>query len=568
MEFVIGAILLIFTLSIIGYIIRKKYIKELNQIELRKVETMNRPVINELSKVKQLNITGQTEEKFEYWRLIWDDIVTEELPKIDDLLFDCEEYLDRFRFKKAKSVQIEMNHRLLEINKKIDQLLTEINELVGTEEQNRMENEELMEIYRIARKQLLAHRHTFGKAAAKIESKLDAFSSLFEQFEELRDQGNYIDAREVILKIHNDLHELVHKMDRIPILLSESQSILPSQLNEIEDGYKEMEQEGYLLDHLQIEKQITLLRKEIDRYQSLIELTEIEEVENSMVEVKENIDLLYDLLENEVESKHFIFKNSNATLEKIQSMKKENEQLREETEFVQQGYHLLENELDVPKRLEKEIAQMEKRYELLAQKIFDQRSAYSLLNIELKEIRQILEQLQKDQQSFTEFLQTLRKDEMEAREKMTLLKKKIIEASRLVTKSNVPGLPDYYISLMENAKGNIEEVNRCLNEKPLTMKSVQEHLEIAVDSVDNLYEKTIELIEQVLMAEKIIQYGNRYRSTNSYVSDRLNEAEAYFRNYEFRQALEQAATAIEKVDSKGLKKIEEMINDEITIKES
>jgi septation ring formation regulator len=68
----------------------------------------------------------------------------------------------------------------------------------------------------------------------------------------------------------------------------------------------------------------------------------------------------------------------------------------------------------------------------------------------------------------------------------------------------------------------------------------------------------METVENVHLAERLIQYGNRYRSRYPSVSKGLQEAEESFRKYEYRQALEQAATAIEKVEPGALKKIEDL----------
>ncbi len=79
-EILISAILIILILFVVGYIIRKKYYKEVDQLDSQKLELMNRPVAEEMAKVKQLNMTGETEEMFERWRSTWDDILTVRLP--------------------------------------------------------------------------------------------------------------------------------------------------------------------------------------------------------------------------------------------------------------------------------------------------------------------------------------------------------------------------------------------------------------------------------------------------------------------------------------------------------
>ncbi len=52
-ELVISAIVLIIILFVVGYFIRKKYYKEMDRLEARKEELMNRPVAEELAKLKQ-----------------------------------------------------------------------------------------------------------------------------------------------------------------------------------------------------------------------------------------------------------------------------------------------------------------------------------------------------------------------------------------------------------------------------------------------------------------------------------------------------------------------------------
>ncbi|MGG3989512.1 septation ring formation regulator EzrA [Bacillus smithii] len=560
MEFVIGTFILIIIMVIIGFIMKRKKYQAIDQLDKRKIEIMNRPVADELKKVKKLNMTGQTEDLFERWRQTWDEIITTELPAIDEKLIDAESCIDKYRFRKAQEIMRQIEESLDSAEEKIDNLLQELNELVGSEEKNRRDMEEIKEKYRSARKRLLAHRHTYGKTAPILEIKLDSLSSQFDQFEELTAEGNYLEARELVLNLKEEMADLLHKMERIPVLITECTSLLPSQLDELEEGYKEMEKQGYILNHLQLDKEIARIRKELDLYKDLIAKTEVQEVEDSLNETRENIDLLYELLEKEVKAKHDIIQNNNQTFELLQKLKKNNRKLKEETQIVQESYHLVDEQIDVPKKLDKELSLLEKRYEIVSSKIFAKQSAYSLLNDDLMEIRKSIESLQEEQERFAEFLGNLRKDELAARDKLEELRKMIHESHRKVAKSNVPGLPDSYKSLMEDASERINEVIQCLQMKPLNMNQVQDKLELAVETLEVLNQKTDELIEQVFLAEKVIQYGNRYRSQYPNVREKLIEAEKAFRNYEFSEALEQAAAAVEKVDPQFLKKLSNLLN--------
>ncbi|MEJ9210292.1 septation ring formation regulator EzrA [Bacillus smithii] len=560
MEFVIGTFILIIIMVTIGFLMKRKKYQVVDQLDKRKIEIMNRPVADELKKVKKLNMTGQTEELFERWRQTWDEIITTELPAIDEKLIDAESCIDKYRFRKAQEIMRQIEESLYGAEEKIDNLLQELNELVGSEEKNRRDMEEIKEKYRSARKRLLAHRHTYGKTAPILEIKLDSLSSQFDQFEELTAEGNYLEARELVLNLKEEMADLLHKMERIPVLIPECTSLLPSQLDELEEGYKEMEKQGYILNHLQLDKEIARIRKELDLYKDLIAKTEVQEVEDSLNETRENIDLLYELLEKEVKAKHDIIQNNNQTFELLQKLKKNNRKLKEETQLVQESYHLVDEQIDVPKKLDKELSLLEKRYEIVSSKIFAKQSAYSLLNDDLMEIRKSIESLQEEQERFAEFLGNLRKDELAARDKLEELRRMIHESHRKVAKSNVPGLPDSYKSLMEDASERINEVIQCLQMKPLNMNQVQDKLELAVEAVEVLNQKTDELIEQVFLAEKVIQYGNRYRSQYPNVREKLIEAEKAFRNYEFSEALEQAAAAVEKVDPQFLKKLSDLLN--------
>ncbi|TWE02680.1 septation ring formation regulator [Neobacillus bataviensis] len=555
MKYFIGSFILILALFVWGYLIKKKYFKEMDRLEAWKIDLFNRPILDEMSKVKQLNMTGQTEELFERWRNQWDDVVTVRLPDLEEMLFDAEEYIDRYRFRKAKEVQQAIDTKLQETETEIKNILDELHELVGSEEKNRVEIEELKEKYREAKKMLLAHRHSFGNAEKHLEFRLNEAAQHFQVFDEKTSLGNYLEAREVVLLIHSQLGKIKHHMNLIPQMLIECQSLLPNLLSDCLEGHREMIGQDYYLDHINVEQEITRLEEKLAGILILIESAEIDQAEEGVKEIKDRIDVLFDLLEQEVHAKHFVIKNEKAAYELLASAQKENKELSNEVFAVQQSYQLSDSDFETQRQLEKELSTVYKHYEILVEKLKMNDTAQTALSYELNSIKEQLDIIREGQQAFALKLQALRKDEIEAREKVKELTKKVGETIRIVKKNNVPGLPADYQFLFEDTNESIQNVRYQLEEKPLNVSALNQYLEVAVLTVDKLVTTTYELIENVTLAEKAIQYGNRYRSQYPSIAKGLADAEDAFRHYDYQEALEQVAASLEGIDPQALKKI-------------
>ncbi|MBT2684002.1 septation ring formation regulator EzrA [Bacillus sp. ISL-37] len=559
MEYIIGGIAILIILFLIGYFMKRKYYSEVDRYESWKIDIMNRPVLDEMSKVKQLNMTGQTEELFERWRQEWDELVTSKLPGIEDYLFDAEEYIDKYRFKKAKESLAVIDRKLTETEDKIKKILGELNELVGSEEKNREEIDGLKEQYRDNKKNLLSHRHSFGSAEASLEAMLENIQAKFIDFDEKTDNGNYLEARETVLSIQALLEQVSSKMESIPALLHDCQSVIPAQVSDLKDGVREMAAQGYVLDHLNAEKEVEEIGKELTEYRASLEKGDVEIADQGIQGLKERVEKLFDLLEAEVLAKQYITKTEHEAKETLVKAITESKTLKEETKHIQESYHLNDKELSAQTNVEQQLKGLLKRFELIDHRITENDTAQSLIKVELEEAKQQLDELVEEQKVLMEKLSALRKDEMAARDKVWDLSKKISELIRTVSKSNMPGLSQEYKYLLEDANESIKQVNEKLEEKPLDIPVVQQYLEIAVLTVEKLEASTEEIVETVMLAERVIQYGNRYRSRYPSVDRGLREAEEYFRNYDYRDALEQAATSIEEVEPGALKRIEQML---------
>ncbi|ANB62157.1 septation ring formation regulator EzrA [Anoxybacteroides amylolyticum] len=563
MEIAVTMLLLASGGMIYNYMYRKKMYREIDRLEAWKIAIMNRQVTEELSKVKQLNMTGETEQLFERWRQQWDDIVTVRLPEIEEKLFDVEEFIDKYRYSKAKAVLREIEQVLRKIEEDIQTILHELDELVGSEEQNRTEMEQLKTLYREAKKTLLAYRHTFGEAEENLARKLEEIHQGFQRFEEMTNDGNYLAAREAVFALKQQLTDVSSMLQEIPSLLTECQTAIPAQLSELVEGYQEMKEAGYILDHLHIEQEIAKQQEKLPQCLDMIRTLELEEAKQLLEEIKSDIDALYDLLEKEVLAYQYVKTEMGQLQEQLEQLGEEAKQTGAETLFVQQSYRLSTKDLEKYRNIEKQIQQLVKRFSFIQERALEERTAHSLIKEELESLAAQMQLLREEHEQFREMLQTLRKDELAARGKLREIRHQLSEAVRYVKKSRLPGLPETYKLQLDEAKELLTTVSLRLDEKPLNMEAVQQVLAAAAVLVERVSEQTISMVEQADLVEKVIQYGNRYRRRYPSVKEGLEEAEQLFRHYEYEQALEQAVATVEAVEPGAFERVRKLLQEEV-----
>jgi septation ring formation regulator len=560
--YIIIAVIILLAVVIAGFMFRKKHHAEIERLEQLKLQIQNKPILEELTKVKQLNMNGQTEEMFERWRNTWTEMMDVHIPKIDAALFDAEDAIERFQFKKATELESKVETKIRHCDEQLTDILVELDDLIGSDEKNRNEIDMLKDQYRQARKNLLAHQHSYGTAAGPLEKKLESFTPKFEEYEKLTQEGNYLKARETVIGLSAEGEHVFNLIDDIPPLLTDVHSKIPASINDLRNGQREMEEQSYYLGHLEMTQELDSMEEELNLLKEKIADLQIDETKVRTEKIKDKIDTFYELLELEVIAKHYVDQNISATgrdLEKITSQARDTS---DECAVVQQNYKIAETDAAIPKQCLKKLEALQKRFDLLQSRLQEDHAAYSTLQMELSNVRDELVEVDAKQAVFAESLKNLRIDENEARAKMEGLKRKLLETDRILHKSNTPGIPEEIDIRLEEAEENLFVAMQGLQEVPLNMALVDSYLEKAGNSIEEVNSKAKEMVENVLLIERIIQYGNRYRKTNPQLNAKLSDAEESFRQLRYSKALEEAATAVENFEPGSMKRIEVLAKEE------
>ncbi|WP_146548007.1 septation ring formation regulator EzrA [Rummeliibacillus suwonensis] len=556
MKYIIPTIIVLCVIIAIVFLFRRKHRNEIQRLDQKKLQIQNKPVLEELTKVKALNMNGQTEEMFERWRNKWTELMDVEMPKIDVLLFDAEEQVDQFHFGKATEIEKEIESRITEYDQEMVKILKELDELIGSEEKNRIEIEQLKEQYRSARKTLLAHQYSYGPAAEPLENRLEKFNPQFEEYDQLTASGNYLKAREIVVSLKEEGQTLFKLINEIPTLLTEIQHKIPSDIHEIRNGHQEMEEQSYFLVHLEILEKLNQIEENLVEFKQKIADLDIAPVQLRVVEIKDEIESFYDALEKEVIGRKYVDDHFTEIGDLLESAIEATEKTVEEAEVVQKSYRISPKEANVPVNCKQQLLSLRQRYELLTVEVQEEQSAYSSMEETLKELKLSIEQLFEEQEQFADRMKNLRIDENKARATLAKQKRLLHDTERMLHKANLPGIPEEMDARLEEAAEQIFVAVNSLQEIPLNMETVNKNLEIAEKCIEDVHNTAVEMLENVQLIERIIQYGNRYRNSNPAMHQQLLEAEDAFREMRYAKALEYAATAVEAAEPGAMKKIQ------------
>ncbi|WP_209122114.1 septation ring formation regulator EzrA [Alkalihalobacillus sp. BA299] len=536
---------------------RKSIYRQVDQLEDWKMNILTRPITDEIAKVKGLTMSGETEQKFETWRKEWDGIVDIVLPDIEEDLFDVEELANKYRFGKAKAKNKLIEERLTEVETQLKEMLDDIDVLVQSAEQNQTEIGDVKKLYQDMKKHFSNHRTSFGKAAILIEKKIEGIYEKFSSFEEATKSGNYIQAREVLVVISDEIKQETAVMEAIPKFLVQVQTNIPNDIKNLHFGIKEMQEAGFYLEHFNFEQAIETIKEKCEKLVVAIHELKLEKMEEKIAELQQQIDDIYDALETEAKAKQLVQTYMEQIADKFIQTDEKLEDLNEDVQLVQQSYRIAEEELKNHQQINKQLKDLTMQLSVIEDATINNTQSFTTVQKMVESFNSEYEQLEVALEESRIALDTLRKDELKAKETLKELKFRLLEGKRIVQKSNIPGLPSYINNELEEGEKRLLAAIEKLGEIPLDMSGVIRIVDAAAIAVNNVFTLIEETVEKSQLAEQLIQYGNRYRRRSEETNAQLSEAEMAFRSFYYDDAIELSLSAIKQYEPNVLDKFTE-----------
>lgn len=525
----------------------------------RKNEIETLPFDQNLAQLSKLNLKGETKTKYDAMKKDNVESTNKYLAPVEEKIHNAEALLDKFSFNASQCEIDDANELMDSYEQSYQQQLEDVNEIIALYKDNDELYDKCKIDYREMKRDVLANRHQFGEAASLLETEIEKFEPRLEQYEVLKADGNYVQAHNHIAALNEQMKQLRSYMEEIPELIRETQKELPGQFQDLKYGCRDLKVEGYDLDHVKVDSTLQSLKTELSFVEPLISRLELEEANDKLANINDKLDDMYDLIEHEVKAKNDVEETKDIITDNLFKAKDMNYTLQTEIEYVRENYYINESDAQSVRQFENEIQSLISVYDDILKEMSKSAVRYSEVQDNLQYLEDHVTVINDKQEKLQNHLIQLREDEAEAEDNLLRVQSKKEEVYRRLLASNLTSVPERFIIMKNEIDHEVRDVNEQFSERPIHVKQLKDKVSKIVIQMNTFEDEANDVLVNAVYAEKLIQYGNRYRKDYSNVDKSLNEAERLFKNNRYKRAIEIAEQALESVEPGVTKHIEEEV---------
>lgn len=537
-------------------IVNRKQLREIIELDdlITKIEKMN--LGTDIIKLDKMDLAGESLTTLTTWRKSYDQTTTKKIPEVQDLLEKAAEQNAHYQLFKAKK-NIKHAQEIMRPTyadaKNTKEVFTE---LLESNRENQIQLDDLNKSYQDMRKTVLADSFEYGSALDQIESELTTIENDFTEAKSLTAQGDQVEAKRILSKIKVAISAVKGKLPNIRKARHELDTVFQDQLQELSDSYKKMISSKFYITKIDVLAEIKKVRNQVDEARKLLQNLKIAELNAQIDQIKKEIANLYDVLTKEYKARPFIEENQDKIQRLLSHEQVESKKLVEKLRHIDESYELTHGELAESRQLEQEVNQMNRKYTVDTQNLADGKGVYSEIKASWLSMVERLREISDKQTKMAQDVDGLYDSENVANDSINRFKQEVSLIYRRLERKNLPGNPDTFVQMYTLVINEIGHVAKELSEVRINMEKISNELIQISDDVERLKREADDIINCADLVELTLQYSNKYSSNNGMKKAQSKAMELYSKEFNYKDALDTIATALEKVEPGSYQRLE------------
>ena len=548
---VLALVIVIVILHFIRKAEAKYYKNMIKSLEVQRNQVASTPVLLELSKVEPIIKNEDLESKYKSWEQRNDVIKNERIPLIDDMLIDIDTFLEKKDYENCSYRLAKTELEIYKVKESSEALLSEIKEITLSDEKYRSIVTKLKTKYRKLNSEYLEHKELYDDVQDAVALQLENIEKNFLAFESAMENNEYNEVVHIVKALDSMTSHMELVVKETPDLILMAKQLIPQRIKEVQEIVTEMEKEGYPLEYLNIDYNITESEKNINTIIDKIKVLNLEDCMFELRTILDYFDSLFIDFEKERLSRKVYEEAEHDFSIKIAKTQKIVDELVKQLDSIKNNYEMKEEDFDTINNHKKNLVVISDEYKKLLAKLETHSTPYSVLHKEIEEFTVRLKNLSDELDITINSLGHMYDDEQRAREQLIEIELFLQKSKKTIRSYKLPVISDKYFTELTEANEAIKEVIKELEKKPIVIETLNIRVDTARDLVLKLYNTTMEMVKIARLAEASIVYGNRFRASYQNVDSSLNEAKRWFFKGNYKKSLDTSLKIITTID-KGL----------------
>ena len=559
-SFIIFAIISIIVIKLI----RKKEDKEIkssiNRLEVKKNKLDSMPVMVELAKIEDIAKSEQLEEKISEFKLRYQEVKEVKLTKINDMITDLDVSFKRVDVKEFVIKESNIELELDEAESSLNNIMSEIDEIASYEEKYRNIVLKLKAKYRFLEHSYTEKEPLLGDLKDAVKMQFENIAKRFSDFDKVMDEKLYNEVVLVVKSIDTMIDNLDVILLELPDILLLLNDLIPGRIEDLKKEYQKMEEEGYNLGFLNLEKNFEDIDKKKNDILTRAKVLNITDSLFDLRTVLEYLDGLFKDLEEEKDEKSKFDNLDEAFNTREKKLDVIVKDIYNQLDDIKSLYHLTEKDLETIYELNLKFSSIVKEYKKFKREIKKNSNSYKKNNITLNELLFKINAVSQEFDNALRELGSFYDDEMRAREELKNMNNLLNKCKKMIRGYNLPIVHNNYFVQEEEAEDAINEVAKELDNKPIVIKNLNMRVDTARDLTFKLYSNTNDMIKYAYFSELLIVYGNKFRIKKD-IEKGLSKAEMLYYRGNYHECFDCLLKLISSLDNELFLKINKLMKD-------
>lgn len=382
-----------------------------------------------------------------------------------------------------------------------------------------------------------------------LDSLKDSFEEIFNHltdlFVEFEDDLNFADyqkASKIIPEIEQLIDALNKVMVDLPYLNTLTEKVVPQKINDLEQTYKNLLQDGYPIHHLGVKQAIDEMNSKLEKCRSKLAKLSISGVSSTLENITMEITTFLNAFDTERKARKDFEAENGLINTSTYNAEKQYANLKNSLPEYQKVYKISPSYINQLDSLKELIDVMSAKKRMLDGYINSAtKQPYSVLMQTIKDLSLKISKVQNVFDDFRNYLLSLKADSDNIYKFIRVYYEKMRVYENKVSLTYVKNFIDVYLDKLNFGYQYLVKLDKGLNSLPLDVMELDSIYNEAKSYFDNLFAEIDSNLVLLKRAEEFIVLDNRYRLLSLECRNSLVTVEKAFNEGDFSRASVQAA---------------------------